>query len=361
MLSTKNQAQFKELVNSAVRGGASDVHFSVGALPIMRIDGGLRVITEDIVITTEFVEELAMHLAGMDGREVNDKEELFFAVNLDPGFRVKVTIYYQKGLPAVTLRFIPIKIQTLEQLHLPTSIEAFTEHKKGLVIVTGSYGTGKTSVIASLIQSINSKLKRYIVTLEKPIEFMFTSQLSIIEQREIGKDTESFERALSYLNHEDVDVVVLSGLDSEATIIAALELARGNALVFVAFEASSIRGAIEKIRNMVSPETRKYADSLLSEALLGAVSLKLIPKIGGGLVPAVETLFTNEPVEAALAKGDLISLENIMVTGSSQGMITFDRSLVDLVKQHQITSEDAKAFADDPITLSRLLGVRMTK
>ena len=356
MLSTKNQAQFKELVNTAVRGGASDIHLSVGALPVMRINGTLQTITEDVVITTEFAHELAAHLAGLDEKEVQKESELFFAVNLDPGFRVKVTIFYQKGLPAVTIRFIPHQIKTLEQLSLPVSLEGLINRPKGLVVVTGPYGSGKSATIAALVQRINAERKSYIVTLEKPIEYLYTSQLSIIEQREVGKDTVSFERGLDYLRHEDVDVVVVSSLSSEEAVIAALELAQGNALVIVALEANSVTGALEKLMQEVSADKRHYVLHALAESLIGTIALKLIPKIGGGLVPVVELLFATEPVRLAISKEEFHTIENIIETGAQDGMLSFDRSLIEYVKKHIITPEDARKFATHPKTIERMLG-----
>lgn len=358
MLSTKNQSQFKELLDISVRAGASDIHLSVGALPIMRINGALQTISEDVVITTEFVEELANYLASLDEREVKKGGELFFAVNLNPGFRVKVTIFYQKGLPAITLRFIPARIKTLEQLHLPATIEGFVNRSHGLVIVTGPYGSGKTSTIAALIQEINAKKKRYIVTLEQPIEYLYTSQLSIIEQREVGKDTESFEKGLEHLRHEDVDVIALSQLSSEKAIISALELARGNALVLLAIEAGSVIGALEKMAQFVSPDQRRYVYRVTAEVLLGAVALRLVPKIGGGVIPITELLLANDPVRASLEKGEYINIENIIATGAKDGMLSFDRMLIEYVQRHYVTIEDAEKFATNPKTIKRVLGNR---
>lgn len=361
MLSTKNQAQFKELLTTALRGGASDIHLSVGTLPIMRINGALQIISENIVITTEFVEELAGHLADLDEKELKKGDQLFFAVNLDTSLRAKITIFYQKGLPAITLRFIAQNIQTLEQLKLPATIEGFTNRKNGLVIITGSYGSGKTATMAALIQNINSKHKRYIVTLEKPIEYMYTSQLSVIEQREVGKDTESFEKALGYLQHEDVDVVAVSSLSSEESIEKILELARGNSLVLLSFESSSVVSALEKILNMVSPDKKKYIGNILAEVFAGGVASKLIPKIGGGLIPAIELLISNEPTKAAIEKSDYASIMNLQSTGGGDGALTFDRSLIELVQRHLITQQDALLYAENPKVLSRVLGSRLNK
>lgn len=360
MTMISNQAYLKELINASVSAGASDLHLSVGTMPAARIDHQLQTINKELILTTEFVQDAASFLAGLDGREVGEGSEMSFAVSFEGSLRLKVNIFFQKGLPAVTIRFIPRQFRALDQLGLPSTVKRFAELKRGLVIIAGPYGSGRSSTLAALIQEINAKRREYIMTLEKPIEYIFNSQLSIVEQREIGRDTPSFERALDYLKQEDVDVLMISELSSAKAIISALEIANSGVLVLTASDADSATGVIDKLNNSFEGQKQRLVRRLFAEVIEGIVVQRLIPRLGGGQVPAVELLIATEPVRLAIKEGNTHQIQNILITSSREGMISLDRHLFDLVRNRVVNREDALKQAVNPDSLEKMMkrGIR---
>ena len=346
----------REIITAAVKIGASDLHLSVGTPPAVRVSHELKPLPGATFMTAAFINEAVSLLAGLDGREITPEvSEVSFGVSFETGLRLKVNVFYQKGLPAISIRFIPKEIKTIAELGLPPTLKQFTTLRRGLVIIAGPYGSGRSTTVASLIEEINRTRRDYIMTLERPIEHIFISKLSIIEQREVGRDTPSFEQALNYLRHEDVDVLMLSELPSASVIRQVLDVANSGLLVFAEVNAETATGVISKLVNSFEGHEQNLISRLLSEVLSGIIVERLVKETGGGEIPALELLISTDAVRLALREGRIENIDNIIQTSARDGMVTLDRYLLELVKRHRVSLEDALKQAVNPQALEKLL------
>ncbi len=355
-MSVGKELTIKSILTDAVKRGASDLHFSVGNNPILRIYDQLISLDDQEIITQEFMQEFVDFL--LDDYKKNKlltNREIVLAYNFDNNLRFKINIFYQKGFLSVSLRYIPYQVPTLESLKLNSILSKLVKRKNGLIIVSGPFGSGRSTTIAALIEEINRSRKEYIITIEDPIEYVFTNNKSIIEQREVGVDTNSYEEALKYFEEEDGDVLFLERINKPEIIPAVLEIARGSSLVLSAVSADSASNTIAMILDMFPDYDQKRIRDLLSTSLQAVICQKIIPKIGGGVVVVQEILVTNEAVKSIILSGNISGLDNIIQTSRKEGMISFNYALSELVKSTQISREDALDNATDRKLLESLL------
>lgn len=346
----------KNILIDSVKRHAASVHFSVGNFPVVKIDGEMFFLDNEKIVDDAFLRGLVgFILTDEQNKVLQVKKEIILAYQFDPNLRFKVTVFYQKGFLAATLRYIPAKLSSLESLGLSRIVERLSKIDKGLVLISGPFGSGRSTTIAGIIEEINKTQKRYIITIEDPIEYIFSNQKSVIEQREVGKDTKSFFDALNYFQEEDADVLFLEEIKEAQIIPLVLEIAGGSALVLTAVSAGSVSQTLFNIlANFQSPDQERIRN-LLATAVKAVVCQKLIAKNGGGLVPIYEILFNNEAVKSTILSGDFGRLDDIIQTSRSEGMMSFDQSLVEMVKTGKISDLEAVHYASDRRKISDLL------
>lgn len=335
-------ASIKMLLTEVVNRGATDLHLSVGNNPALRINGEL-VILEDIdLITQEFMTELINTMLDKEKQDqLSTEREIILTRDFDKNMRFKINIFYQRDFLSATLRYIPKQAPTIDSLGLNPIFKKFIDYEKGLIIISGSFGSGRSTTVAAIIEEINQSRRNYIITIEDPIEYVFTNKKSIIEQREIGRDTKSFIDALNYFEEEDGDVLFLEEMQDPKIIPMVLEIARGSSLVLSSMSASSSTNTISRILDSFQSFDQERIRNLLSTSLKAIVCQKMVPKIGGGEMAIQEVMIVNDAIKSIIASGNISQIHNIIQTSRKDGMISFDQVLVDLVKRRMISSSDA--------------------
>lgn len=335
---------------------ASDLHLTVGMPPVLRVDGKLITLTDEPVVTPEYMEGVLEQLINEEQRAALEKERgVLFTFDIGNKARFKVNIFYQRGYPSASLRYIPPEIKTIQELGLPLVVESFARFKKGLVVVSGSFGSGRTATLSALVNTINKERAEHVVTIEHPIEYLFVNNKSIIEQREVGHDAPSFQQALGNIYQEDVNVVVVSELDSTEVIEQSLKVAESGRLVLSSMSTESAVQTIEKIITSFSVSQQEQVRILLSEVLQGIVAQRLLPRIGGGSVVVAEVLTVTPAIRSVIRDGVIYQINTILQTSREDGMIAFDRALADRVKSGEITEDEAMKYASDRNTLKLML------
>lgn len=340
--------QMKQLLDTAIEKGASDLHITVGLAPTIRIDGKLFPLTDAGVITPEVAQRLLLSIMTSEQAErLQQRRELDFSFGYQK-MRFRTNAFYQKGNVSAALRLIPVAIKSMEELGVPPILERFAEPSQGFVIITGPTGHGKSTTLAALVQSINDKRAEHIITIEDPIEYVFEHSKSMIVQREVGSDTNSFSRALRSALREDPNVVLVGEMRDLETIEAALTLAETGHLVFTTLHTNSAAQTADRIIDVFPPHQQQQVRMQLANVLLGVVSQRLLPRVQGGRVLATEIMIANSAVRNTIREGKTHQLPNIIQTSASEGMISLDKVLAELVSRGEITIDTALAWAIDP-------------
>jgi len=350
----------KKLLDLAIEKEASDLHLTVGVPPVLRINGKLYPQKDLPVLTGEHSERLIKSFMTKDQQEkFIEKKEFDFSfpyIHHHRGrVRFRANVYLQKGYMAASLRLIPKEIKTLAELNLPPILEKFTLSSQGFVLVTGPTGHGKSTTLASLINIINHQREAHIVTIEDPIEYIFEHDKSIISQREVGSDTHSFARALRAVLREDPDVVLIGEMRDLETIETALTVAETGHLVFATLHTNSAAQTIDRIIDVFPPYQQMQVRLQLANVLTGIVSQRLIPRISGGRIAACEILVANPAVRNLIREGEIYQIPNVIATSASEGMVSLDKVLAELVSKGEITIEDALIWAIDPKQLKMMV------
>lgn len=344
----------QSLLQITIDRKASDLHLIAGYAPTIRVDGVLYPL-EGSVLTGEQIDQLLGPMLSDDQKiAFKDNHELDFGYTFGIG-RFRVNAYFQKNLPAVAFRLIPIKIAGIEELNLPKILHQFTSLHQGFVLVTGPTGHGKSTTIAAMIDEINRTIGGHILTIEDPVEYIYSPQKALISQREVGSDTHSWLGALRGALREDPNVVLVGEMRDFETIAAALTIAETGHLVFATLHTNSAAQSVDRIVD-VFPETQQAQVRLqLSNTLEAIISQRLLPGISGGRVPTVEVLLASSAVKATIREGKTHMIDNIIQTSADLGMITMDMSLTSLVAQGKITYETAMAYAASPDNIGRAM------
>lgn len=351
-MTTSDSLAIARLLSVVAERHASDLHLTVGNPPVLRVDGRLVPLSEEPILTPDVLDGVVRAILTPDQRaRLESDRELTVAYAFENRARFKATVYHQKGFVAISLRLIPSRVPTVAELGLPAIVDAFAALPRGFVIVAGPFGSGRTTTVAAIVQSINENRAVHIVTIERPIEYLFLNNKAVIEQREVGTDTKSFAQALSTANREDVDVVMVSELEDAGTIRAALEVVESGRLVLSTITAESSVKALEHILLSFPPTELPVVRRALSEHLSGILTVRLLPRIGGGRLPAVEVMIPNEPMRSVIREGALYQLGNILHTAREEGTVPLDRALAERVKAGDVRLEDALPFAEDRAAL----------
>jgi len=342
-------AEIDGLLKLMTDRGSSDLHLKVGSPPAVRLNGRLFIMRDLPVLTPEASMQLAVGM--MDERQrqtFENHREIDFAYSVDGVGRFRVNVFHQRGSVGLTMRRVSTERATVDQLGLPPVLLRLADEPRGLVLVTGTAGSGKTTSLAAMIDHINETRDGHIVTIEDPIEVMHQDKRCIVNQREIGIDTESYADALRHVVRQDPDVILIGEMRDHETVAAALTAAEIGNLVFSTLHTIDATETINRIIDFFPPYQQKQVRLMLGSTLKGIVSLRLIPSINGGLVPAVEVLVMTGTIREYILDADKTSLiRDAMEDGEYYGMQTFDQSLLRLYADRQITLDDAMAMAQN--------------
>jgi twitching motility protein PilT len=344
------------LLEEVVRRKASDLHIQVGLPPMLRVDGALMAVTGTDVLNEEAVETLIFAVLDEDQKQIllKDKEFDFSFAFGDLG-RFRVNAFHERGNLAAALRLITNDIPTLEQLGLPPIVSKFALYPRGLVLVTGPTGSGKSTSLASLIKKINFEQSKHIITIEDPIEYTHTSKQSIIVQREVHYDTYSFSAALRSALREDPDVVLLGEMRDLETIASAITIAETGHLVFATLHTNSASQSIDRMIDVFPPHQQSQVRAQLANILMAICSQRLVPMLGGGRIAAAEILVATPAVRNIIREGKSHQLEAVIQTGAEFGMQSMDHTLVTLINAGTISYDEARDVAVDVEELDRLM------
>ncbi|MGO8823916.1 MAG: type IV pilus twitching motility protein PilT [Acidimicrobiales bacterium] len=337
----------------------SDLLLVSGSKPRVRIDGGLRPLESAQVLTGTEISDLVHSMLSPDQEAIlEEHQDVDFSLSWQDKARLRGSAFHQRGELALALRMIPSEIPSFEELGLPPIAEWLARLPRGLVLLTGPTGSGKSTTLASIIARINETRALHILTIEDPVEYVHDHNLSAVNQREIGLDSPSFERALRSALREDPDVLLVGEMRDLESIQLALTLAETGHLVFSTLHTNDAAQAIDRIID-VFPAFRQEQIRVQLAASLGAViAQRLVPKIGGGMVAAFEILVANNPVRNLIREGKTNQLLNVITTNQQEGMCTLEASLVDLIQGDVVTYDDAMAISAHPKELERLLSHR---
>jgi twitching motility protein PilT len=350
------QPRIEILLDQVIKKKASDLHIQVGLPPMLRIDGALTPVTGADILDEEAVEGLIFAILDEDQKQIllKDKEFDFSFAYGDLG-RFRVNAFHERGNMAAALRLIPNEILTIEQLGLPSSINKFADFPRGLVLVTGPTGSGKSTTLAAMIHKINNEKPAHIITIEDPIEYTHKSQKSVIVQREVHYDTYSFSAALRSALREDPDVVLIGEMRDLETIASAITIAETGHLVFATLHTNSAAQSIDRMIDVFPPHQQPQIRAQLANILMAIVSQRLIPTIGGGRTAAAEILVATPAVRNIIREGKAHQLEAVIQTGAEFGMQSMDKTLVTLIHAGTISYDEARNFAIDLDELDRLM------
>lgn len=344
------------LLEEVIKKKASDLHLQVGLPPMLRVDGALVPVSGTEALTEEAVETLIFAILDEDQKQIllKDKEFDFSFAFGDLG-RFRVNAFHERGNLAAALRLIPNEILTVEQLGLPPVVGKFTEYPRGLVLVTGPTGSGKSTTLAALVHKINAERACHIVTIEDPIEFTHKSNKSVIVQREVHYDTFSFSAALRSSLRQDPDVVLIGEMRDLETIAAAITIAETGHLVFATLHTNSAAQSIDRMIDVFPPHQQPQIRAQLSNILMAVCSQRLVPAIGGGRIAAAEVLIGTPAVRNIIREGKTHQLDAVIQTGAEFGMQSMDKTLVNLIHAGTVSYDEARNFAVDIDELDRLM------
>jgi twitching motility protein PilT len=335
-----------------VNKGGSDLHLTAGSSPLIRLHGALMPIPGTPELTAEDTQEVLDSFLGDPDKkeEFAQDNEVDFSFELSDVARFRVNAYRQRGSVSMVLRAIPFTIRTIDELDLPPVVGKLATEERGLILVTGATGSGKSTTLAAIIDHINTNTSKHIVTIEDPIEFLYSNKQSIVSQREVGVDTASFGRALRRVLRQDPDVILIGEIRDQETMETALAAAETGHLVLSTLHTLNASETISRIVSLFPPHMQQQARFMLAGTLRGVIAQRLVPAIDGNTrVPVVEALVTTGRVrDLILEPSRAEDLNRIIQEGEFYGMQTFDQSLIGRVEQGLITMDEALKVANNP-------------
>lgn len=348
--------ELETLLKKMVGEGASDLHLTVGTPPQIRVDEVLMPVGETALTPEKNKEIIYSILSEAQIKKFERDKELDLSFGLEGLSRFRANVFYQKGYVAGAFRSIPYKIMDFEELGLPKIVNKISELPKGLILVTGATGSGKSTTLASIINKINEERHCHIITIEDPIEYVHSHKKSIVNQREVSSDTESFGRALKYVLREDPDVILIGEMRDLETIESAMVSAETGHLVFATLHTSDCVQTINRIIDVFPSHQQAQVRTQLSFVLQAVLSQQLIPRASGrGRLLSLEVMVATPAIRSLIRESKAHQIYSVIQTSQQQGMQTMNQSLATLVARKLITSEEAMARTVEPDDLARLL------
>lgn len=349
------KTHIEELVDIVIKEGGSDLHISVGRFPVIRVATQLITLVNQPKITQEDLHGiLQVILDKIRYDRFITEQEIDFSYNHKNVARLRGNAFVRQGGIGIAFRLIP-KVRSMEDLRLPEIIRDFTKKKQGFFLVVGPVGQGKSTTLSAMVDYINTERAEHIVTIEDPIEYVYEEKRSLIDQREVGIDSKDFASALHSVFREDVNVIMIGEMRSAETISTAVTAAETGHLVFSTLHTNNAAQTIDRIIDSFPAGQQDQIRAQLAGSLLGIFSQRLIPRITGGLIPAYELLINNNAVSNLIRERRTHEIDVVIETGSEQGMVDMNRSLLELVRAGEITMENAYLYSMNPKALERLM------
>jgi len=347
--------KIEELILTVMHENGSDLHLGAGRVPAIRVAGELIFLMKHKELTNADMESILTDLLGADiFQKFIQEQEMDFSYDFRGEARLRGNAYFQKGLMNVALRLIP-QIRSFQELNLPSILQEIARKKQGFFLVVGPVGQGKSTTLASMINTINGEQTRHIVTIEDPIEYVYIPNKSIINQREVGIDTKTFQSALKSAFREDVNVIMIGEMRNPETMAAAVTAAETGHLVLSTLHTNNASQTIDRIIDTFPSGQQDQIRVQLASSLLGIFSQRLIPRVSGGLIPAYELLLNNNAISNLIRERRTHEIDVVIETGMEGGMIDLNHSLLELVRKGEITIESAYQFSLNPKGLERML------
>lgn len=346
-----------DLLGQLVQLDGSDLHIVVGSQPYFRVDGELKPVDNTPILTPETAQTLINPLLSDEQKEyLHLNKEVDLGYQFEDKARFRINVYHTKGTLAAALRLIPQRIKTIEELSLPQEMHRLTQYQQGLVLVTGPTGEGKSSTLAAVIDQINQIRAEHILTIEDPIEYVYVPQKSVISQREMNQDTNDWNMALRAALREDPDVVLVGEMRDYETIASAITVAETGHLVFATLHTGTGAQTMDRIIDVFPATQQGQIRQQLANTIVAVISQRLLPREGGGRVPALELLFANDAIRNLIREGKTYQIDNVLQTSAQQGMWLIEMHLLRLLQQGLISKETAMQRAFRPNEMLRLLG-----
>lgn len=351
----KTRVQMLSLLQEMVQRGSTDLHISAGAPPMFRIDGVL-VPSSYPPVTPEQAQALAYSVMRDEHKKKFEEDwECDFSFGISGLSRFRANVYKQRGTVSIAIRTIPFRIRSFEELGIPPVIAELATRPKGLILVTGPTGSGKSTTLAAIIDKINAERRCHIITIEDPIEYLFANKKALISQRQVESDTKSFNTALKYALRQDPDVVMIGEMRDYETIAAALTIAETGHLTLATLHTNSAVESVNRIIDVFPPHQQQQVRAQLAFVLLGVVTQALLPKIGSGRVLSCEVLVATPAVKALIRDNKLHQIYGVIQASQKFGMQTMNQSIFKLYMERKITLETALSFSPNPEELEQMI------
>ncbi len=350
------QDKLSELLITTAKQNASDLHIAVGRRPSLRVDGVLVSLQKENIVTPDIAEGLVMAMLNDEQKAKFAKEkQVDFAYSLADKARFRVNAYMQRGYHSAAMRLIPARIRTIEELRLPPILHDLSKLSQGFILIVGPAGHGKSTCLAGILDEVNHTRTEHIITIEDPIEYLFTQDRSIVSQREVGSDTEDFNGGLRTILRQDPDVIMVGEMRDATSISTAMTASETGHLVFSTLHTNSASQTVDRIIDSFPPEQQGQIVSQLAATLVAIVSLRLLPRLGGGRVPAYEIMLVNPAIRNLVRERKVYQIDLVIETSLQEGMISLNRCLARLVKDKEISLETAELHSLNPGELRILL------
>lgn len=339
------EQKMKNLLRLVAQQNSSDLHLVVERHPTLRIDGKLYPLTQEAILSPEDTKNFSDFLMVEESKKkLLVDGQVDFSYNFEDKARFRTNIFFQKGDISIAMRLIPSRIRTLEELNVPENLYDFTKYPQGFFLITGPVGHGKSTTLAAMIDYINHNEDKHIITIEDPIEYIYNQDRCIVNQREVGQDCKSFNAALTSVFREDANVVLIGELRDLDTISTAITAAETGHLILGTLHTNDSSQTVDRLIDVFPAHQQNQIRLQLANVLVGVVSQRLIPKIGGGRIPAVEIMIKNHAVGNLIRENKTYQIDNVIETSMKDGMISLDKSLADLVKKGLISAESALSY-----------------
>ena len=350
-----SQQLIESFVDILIKENGSDLHLSAGRFPAVRASTELISLVNQNKLTNDDMKGILLYILGEDKfKKFTENQEMDFAYTYKGSMRLRGNASIHQGNIGIAFRLIP-KVHSIDELKLPEVLKTFATKKQGFFLVVGPVGQGKSTTLSAMIEYINSGRPEHIVTIEDPVEYIYEEKHSIIDQREVGIDTKDFASALNAIFREDVNVILIGEMRSADTISTAVTAAETGHLVFATLHTNSAAQTIDRIIDSFPGNQQDQIRSQLASSLLGVFSQRLIPRVAGGLVMAYELLINNAAIANLIREKRTHEIDVVIETGTDQGMVDMNRSLLELVRAGEITMENAYSYSMNPKALERLM------